>query len=289
MSLELVLRPGDGRPFDLDALRGHFSRPHYALDDGVGLKGAWSHPDTDGTFSFELEAPGKLKVVVPTLRAHVVALEADLELRALADRFPLTVEVPEDGPRDGWDTQRFLDAWTRGNRDAVAHFARHAESHGHAPRTLGYELLEATWRWNHGRNALQAQLGDDVFVPRIFFFAEGNAVRRLVVWTDAIAMAFPVVDLVLLLRDDFGRQFLRKPEPSAALARWDEVAPFLASSETKAAPLPWTLWKPEQLVAEVVRFFVDREELEVPGPIAPLRSPEVLDEEVVATAGQAAS
>jgi hypothetical protein len=182
-----------------------------------------------------------------------------------------------------------VSAWNKGNRSALALFATHPDAKGQAPRTLGYEAIEATWRWNHGRNALQEELGEEIFVPRIFYFLEGEAVRRLIVWTDAIATAFPEVDLVLLLRDDFGKQWLKKAEPSAALARWDEVEPFLAGSERNETPLPWRRFQPENLSEPLVRFFVEREELTVPGPIAPLRAHEVLDEELVATAAQTAS
>ncbi len=289
MSHQLVLRRRDGRPLGAQELREHFARPNYEVSKEGRFSASWSHPDTGGSFTFEQDERGDLRFEVPYLRPHVFALEADLELLPLVQRFGLVVDDPQHGQPGDYDSERFISAWSKGNRAAVALFATHPELEGQVPRTLGYELIEATWRWNHGRNALQERLGDHVFVPRIFFFLEQDAVRRLVVWTDAIAMAFPVVDLVLLLRDDFGKQWLKKAEPTAALATWAEVEPFVAKFPRHETPLPWHHFQPENLDEPLVRFFVEREELKVPGPIAPLRAHEVLDEELVATAGQTAS
>src|SRR6185295_3902350 len=94
------------------------------------------------------------------------------------------------------------------------------------------------WRWNYGRSDLEEQLGDEVFVPRITYVRRDGRVRSAAVWTDAIPIALPEVDLLLLVREELAPRkllFLRG-QPDLACAPWSELAPLLDVGEPVAEP-----------------------------------------------------
>nr|MBP6849674.1 hypothetical protein [Kofleriaceae bacterium] len=77
--------------------------------------------------------------------------------------------------------------------------------------TVPAATLERAWRWNLARKDLQARLGEDVFVPKISFFELEGRVQTGAVWTDAIPVALPPTDQLMLWREQLApRKFLRR-------------------------------------------------------------------------------
>lgn len=281
MSFDLTFRAQGGGPLTADALARFFSeRPHYTLGgEARPFAAAYDNPDTGVAFTFESGDDGAVAFNLNYYRSHVFGLEAADELDAFAERFTPQVEDPQSG-MTLWSRAAFLSAWNQGNRRACEIFVRHPEYEAKPP-TFGYEALEAVWRWNLGRERLQEELGEDVFVPRVFFFRIDGEVRRLVVWTDGISVALPDADFVMLMRDDFARQWMRQAEPSPALVPFAEVLPLLEGAERRQdGPLPWRLYSPERVHEEVVRFFIEKPEVAKKG-LSAVRFHELLDTELI--------
>lgn len=171
-----------------DAIREYFrGRRWYE----VGDEGAeYADIDTGIGFEVDWEADGPVDRVTFAFREgrpRVYGREAAEELAAFADAFSsaLDEEVDADEVRADWEAS---------NRGVV-------ESGGAEGRTqhlVDDERLEATWRWNRGRRDLMEQLGGSMFVPRILFFRDVEGLQRGVVWPDAIPLALPEVEFVLV-------------------------------------------------------------------------------------------
>lgn len=280
MSFDLSFRAKGGTSFSIDALTAWFSaRPHYELGTEVApFSAAYDNPDTGVDFTFESTDDGALDFDLNYFRSHVFGLEAADELCAFVEAFAPDVEDPQSG-MDRWSREAFLMAWNEGNRQACEVFVRHPEFEARPP-TFGFEALEAMWRWNRDRERLQDELGEELFVPRIFFFRIDGRVQRLVVWTDGIAIAMPEVDYVMLMRDDYARQWMRLKQASPALVPFAEAQRMLHAAEAKPGPVPWQLYQPRILREEVVRFFTEQPEVAKKG-LSALRFHEVLDTELI--------
>ncbi|HEX5007916.1 MAG TPA: hypothetical protein VFV70_12430, partial [Hyphomonadaceae bacterium] len=155
-------------------------RPYYTLDDASVL---YSSEATGVEFCFNFYDPGFYPPDVPHqphvtfyleyFRPHVFALEAEPELAGFLRRFNCRVEDVENteaigiAPLDGpYSREAFLARWNAGNRAA---FRQEAGSRAPPPWPADPALLDAIWKWNYGRAALQQTVGNQVFVPRIIW------------------------------------------------------------------------------------------------------------------------
>lgn len=212
-------------------------RPNFSVQNDQ----AWyQNNDTGVYFSFELAAAPSFwaQFIVNYMRPRFFILEALSELESFVSTFDVTVHDPQiEGMGDGrFDSEGFIRGWAAGNETACATLA---ES-GH-PRPLGIssDRLEASWRWNLGRGARQAEVGEALFVPQIMLAADAAEARTAVVWTDAIPILLPTVDQVVLYRDAYApkRFFRRKPDMS--VVRWDALATVLSDYHTQSGPVPY--------------------------------------------------
>lgn len=145
-------------------------RAEYAdIDTGVVFEFAWADADPVEAVTFELQLG----------RPTVYGREVAEELEAFADAFDARLDV-----------EQIRSEWDAANRDAF--------EEGDIEHTVADEQLEAAWRWNRVRRELMEELGGSTFVPRILFFRADGAIRRGVVWPDAIPLALPEVDFVLV-------------------------------------------------------------------------------------------
>ena len=241
MSYDLLVvgRPGSTVARSLEYFR---SRPHYTVSD---VQAVYENPDTGVYFVFELPEPADsdpeadvprgtwLALILNLYRPSVFVLEATRELLALtvateSDVYDPQADEPAVGP---FHPDEIVARWNDANRrghEAILQ-PRDGQELPAPPRTLPGEKLRAVWEWNHGRAAWNAELGEDVFVPRIFLFDGGVSVQTGVVWSDATPALLPRVDRVLVYRDALRpRSWLgRTKEPDLCEISWTELSPYL--------------------------------------------------------------
>jgi WD40 repeat protein/tetratricopeptide (TPR) repeat protein len=134
-------------------------------------------------------------------RPHVFGLEAACEIAAAAHALRTHVSDPQGEIADGpFHESGMLRGYEHGNRAAYELLAKSNEP----PRALPRETLEAAWRWNHRRADIERLLDDDdhpCFVPRVVLVEhpESRAICTAVVWSEAMAIVLPRVDLVVLV------------------------------------------------------------------------------------------
>lgn len=277
MSYDLYfLRPRGEAPLDAAEVLSYFERrANYQVDRGAG-QAVYSNEQTGVYFVFELdsgddEAPPKdadealvevgVSFNLNYFRPHVFGLEAEPELTAFVRHFGLWVDDPQhDGMgRGAYDPDGFLRGWSTGNKFGY----RMALEQGLPATTLPSEEIHRIWRWNFGSTELQAQLGEDVFVPRISCAMVEGEVLTYAVWTDAIPIALPRVDLVILFRQQVLKRRwlgLLPAQPEMAATPWAALSSLLSHAEVTADPAAgdyYALWSPGALRA-VTAFFRDR-------------------------------
>src|SRR5262245_52231785 len=270
MSYDLRFWVPAGAPVPSQAeLEEYFrGRPWYAMQ---GSQAFYGNEDTGVYFSFELGEPSDGEGVgrsfnLNYFRPSIFGLEAEREVSAVVERFSLSVDDPQiqgmgRGPysRDG-----FLSGWNTGNEfgyaSIVAQVKKDAGTEGSLFNTvLPAAELERCWRWNLQRADLQRELGDGVFVPRISFLRRDGGIRSFVVWGDAMAVALPDVDVLMLVRQQLAprRLFLFKAQ-DVAIARFSDLGPLLALGTQVRAPVPHRVFRWDAPPAAVQEFFKGR-------------------------------
>ena len=243
MSYDLYFRPAStGRAASPeDFIRYFGQRRHFTTENG---QSSYQNEDTGVYFSFELTpddadpAPVWADFSLNFARPRSFVVEAVPEIESFVSTFGLTVHDPQmDGTVDGpFDADRFINGWVSGNEAACMMMA---ESGHPRPPAMPTGTLHAIWQWNNGREGLQAQVGDSVFVPRIMFVAGPSAARSAAVWTDAIPVLLPAVDVVLLYRDAYApRRFLRR-KPDVAVLEWGAMEPILRTYREELGPVSY--------------------------------------------------
>lgn len=199
---------------------------------------SYHNQDTGVYFSFyfdvaaDVDPAGLLPLTfnLNFLRPHTFALEAAIELEALVGHFDLLVVDPQSEELEAQEFERpnFIRTWNHGNGFAYHVFFSREEAS--IPPLFPYAKIEKYWDWNYRRAALQQEYGDSIFVPRIFFMEYNQAPASFVVWADAMPVALPKVDLLLLLRHDLA-QPSRQPQekPDMALLPWGTALPHLTA------------------------------------------------------------
>jgi hypothetical protein len=215
-------------------------RPDFSIKN----RQAWyQNEDTGVYFSFELaednEAPRYwVQFNINYARPRFFILEALPHVESFVSTFALTIHDPQsDGMGDGpFKPDGFLRGWTAGNKVACLALA----GRGHPPPpTMADDMLNAAWQWNAGRRGLQAQIGESVFVPRIMFVAGPVGVLTAAVWSDAIAVLLPTVDVVFLYRDAYAPRRLFRRKPDVAVLRWDALEPAVQGFRVESGPLSY--------------------------------------------------
>lgn len=226
--LYFLARPGSPTPSG-EEFRAYFTgRPRYRNEDGQ----VWyANDDTGVYFCFELvepdfdpELPAWASFNLNFNRPHFFALEALPEVEAFVAAFGSLVHDPQvDGMGEGaFDAGRFLAGWSQGN--AVAVRTLHARE---VPPTRPSAELEAMWRWNLGRETLQHEVGEGVFVPSLMYIDGDSGVRSALVWSDAVPILLPRVDSVVLFRHSYAPRRLFRRRPDTVLLDWVAIEPLL--------------------------------------------------------------
>jgi hypothetical protein len=216
MSFDLFFRVRVGmKPPDRAALQGYFQRrEYYQVSETQAF---YQNKDTGVYFSFEFskateECPTPdwlpLALNVNYYRPHVFGLEAEIELREFIRAFDLLVSDPQnDGMGEGeYSSEGFLRGWNAGNRFAYQAILCRTDSRPAHVDIMPKDKIEYCWRWNYRRKDLQEQVAE-VFVPTIMVLRHMGRLATVACWPDAIPVALPRVDLLLL-----GRNELLRPE-----------------------------------------------------------------------------
>jgi hypothetical protein len=241
MSYDLFLRNPTLERSSAEFDRYFSQRPNFLMKNGQ----AWyQNEDTGVYFSFELAEAGDetpscwVHFNVNYARPRFFILEALPQVQSFVSTFGLTVHDPQiDGMGDGrFDPDGFIRGWESGNEAACLALA----GSGHPrPLTMSADLMSAAWQWNLGRQELQARMGEGVFVPQIMFVTSPVRALRAVVWSDAIPVLLPTVDVVFLYRDAYApRRFFRR-KPDVAILKWDAVEPVVQGYPVEPWPMPY--------------------------------------------------
>ncbi|MET0551865.1 MAG: hypothetical protein ABW221_02435 [Vicinamibacteria bacterium] len=293
----------DQEPPAVDRLREHFRSRRWYTDEGDQF--SYASDDTGVYFSFDaggIDAgepsdtiddglvPTCLSFNINYFRPHVFGLEAAHELAAVCDRFSLLVDDPQlDGMgRGAFTRERFLAGWNAGN--LFGHRSLLSSGHdGHVPighaegaYSLPAATLERAWRWNYDRQQTQESFGD-VFVPKIAFVQQGGAARTFVVWGDAIPVALPDVDLLLMVRDELAPRRLFRRKRDVCLVAMADAEPVLRHGRRVVGPPAHTVF--DRVHLRAVEFF--RSRAPWTAPLDGLSQDQVLTRELLREAEQA--
>jgi len=187
---------------DYSARQIHESLAERAYWQADECSAAYARRDTGGTarIAWSLGTDEtELEFETPLGRAEILGREFSEEWQATA-----TALSCEWKRVDNEDTE-LLEAWRRQNRDRLEQLEfRQSVDH------LARQDLNTAWEWNHRRDDIQSQLDEGLFVPGIVFFADREdprprEARRAVVWPDAIPIAIPETELLVVSVPDSNR------------------------------------------------------------------------------------
>lgn len=253
MSYDLSLYPAEDKAApSIPALDTYFAaRPGYSVETGVARYGN-EHTGTYFRFRYDDTQRGYGDVGPIGLTASIQgpatrALEIADELEALASAFGLIVDDPTmEGMGKGvFDRPAFI----RG-----AHFAARfgygvsiAMSQMTPETVARYDdaKLEAYWRWNRARDRLQAQVGDEVFVPHVTFVRDGKRVLSSVAWVGDGAILLPEVDVITTIGTTDGAKLVFVP--------YAAIATELATLPVRSEGGPHRLVKPSAAMTATLR------------------------------------
>lgn len=248
---------------EADFLSYFASREDYGRN---GDPGFYENEDTGVYFSFHISddrdsddtdghRPAAATFNINYFRPHIFGLEAEGELAAFVRHFDLTVDDPQlDGMGEGeYSREGFLAGWNAGNDFGYRSIVERSGSVA-ADHVLPTERIEACWRWNRARRQLQRQFGEQVFVPRIMFFADAGEPLSVSVWTDGIPIALPQVDAVLVLRDDLAPRRPLDQKYDFCLTTFAKARPLLEQFPEISGEMPYRLLRYGETPPSVIAF-----------------------------------
>lgn len=287
MSYDLYFKGKEGKAVNLKEVEGYFTnRPNYAVENGQAF---YSNEDTGVYFYFEWNEPGKgdeeieheLAFNLNYFRPHAFALEAEPEVAKFISKFNLEIDDPQlEGMGTGeYSRDGFFSGWNAGNRFAYQSIAHAPENSQMQLFKLSDKEIERCWTWNFAKSALQSELGESVFVPTMMLAFYQGEVKTLVCWTDAIPIAIPEVDLLLLLRDEIAeRKLIFFKNAGIALTTYSSMESILETFPKKEGVLPYRLLSYEKPSEQLIGFF--RSQVELKGPPGIIRFDQVLNREM---------
>jgi hypothetical protein len=236
------------------------------------------YADTDTGVRFEVlvcDSEAGVETVAfqcPAGVPEVYGQEIAEELEAL--RGALGGNLAAEG--DDVDVDEARHHWEEANRAAVAEQIDDGKTLNQMPA----DKVRGAWYWNRGRQAYHGRRPGSLFVPRVHFFAYDGDVGRGIIWPDAIPVALPPVDLLLVslpeeMLDDEGaadkyvigyEEFLEGAE--AAAEQTDDPEPHLV--------LSW-----EEVPTDVIEHVVEVGEVASPDGLEGLSAEHIFEQELV--------
>jgi hypothetical protein len=142
--------------------------------------------------------------------------------------------------------------------------------------------LQEIWRWNYARKDLQDSMNEDVFVPMIMFCTYQGELKTLVSWPDAIPIALPEVDLMILGREELNKRtklFSFGKQPGIAVATYESVQKHINSYPMAQGALPYRRVFYEQEPKALAEYFLAQPDMKEKPEIVGFD--QVLDDELV--------
>jgi hypothetical protein len=211
MSFDLYFCGPPGTQLDLSRVKQKMGRQEYTTqsrsNDGRLIQFDYDNPETGVYCLFDLFTPEDeeeeslalpdsfvttgMSVSINFLRPHFFALELMPIISRLADSFGLSLyDSQEDriyAPNTPSET--LIQSWIEHNQRATQAMATTDE-----PIRKPYLPREQSlywWQYTNARKALQASLGEDVFVPAIFLMADSSErVKPVVLWSAGVQRRF---------------------------------------------------------------------------------------------------
>jgi hypothetical protein len=220
MSYDLFFQPRQGY-IDENAFKDYFSS---RLNYTVNMPQAWYQNEETGVyFVFELSQGDEIEegeeqyavsLNINYFRPSYFILEAEPEVTAFVKHFDLLVSDPQtDGMGDGeYSADLLIRGWNHGNAfgySAILNDPANRPDVKHLPT----DILKKSWSWNLQRVALQNELGESVFVPKIIYLVMDGKPVTAATWPDGIPIAVPEVDYFIVPRKELApRKFFRRVE-----------------------------------------------------------------------------
>ena len=214
------------------------SRPLYEVSGNQ----AWYSNETTGVyFLFEMGPEPEIEPdeeppsadLAPVMfnlnyfRPHFFGLEAEPELTAFVRKFDLLVSDPQNqGMGEGeYSPEGFLRGWNAGNEFGYRAILTHQDASDF--HSLPTSVLESLWQWNLTRDSRHETRGDEIYIPRIFYFEHHGLLRTGVAWGDAMPILLPKVDLLIVPRKELAPRGLFKRSEDVTLLEWADVEPIV--------------------------------------------------------------
>ncbi len=235
-------------------------RENYTLNEYQAL---YSNEDTGVYFTFQHKderaaSAGSVPDILPVtftiglFRSHVFILEAEPELTDFVKTFDLRVSDLRLASPDFGDYNQidFYRGWSAASE--AYYKSEMQKTPGAKLLAMPLNLLEKCWHWNYHLRHLQGELGREVFAPRVLIVDKGSELNTAVVWTDAVPIALPKVDLLLLYRKSGLRH------PSMALADEADIEPLLSGFPLDEEFFPYYTLIYKEPPVNIRHFFHDR-------------------------------
>ncbi|MBV8193021.1 MAG: hypothetical protein JOY64_34215 [Alphaproteobacteria bacterium] len=233
MSYDLYLKPRTGS-IDAATVLDYFRRrPKYTVS---GEQAGYENEDTGVAFFFNINhgEPGEPTADYPVLfnlayfRPSFFSVEAEPEVTAFVRSFDCVVLDPQtDGMGQGeYQADKLVAGWRCGNQFAC----QAVLALDNAPNsifTLPADKLHTVWQWNYDRASFQDRIENDRFVPLIVFLQVDGRLSTAIVWGDGVAMAFPVVDYILVARRELAPRRWIKQTPDTTLLTWQDAVEIM--------------------------------------------------------------
>lgn len=207
-------------------------------NDDTGVYFVFEHNDSPAE---EGSIPHSISFSLNYYRPHVFALEAEPEIRKLIDHFGCTISdyqnegMGEEGP---YSTEGFIRGWNKGNEFGYSAILKQSGPN-QVVHTRPSKELEAIWEWNYNRDAINAKINEDIFIPRIFFMLINGELSSIAVWPDAISTLVPQTDYVYIPRRKLApKKWFRKTEEDFCIIPKSIYVEALREYETNAMALP---------------------------------------------------
>lgn len=247
------------QPTQRSAVEEYFRRrPHYQLNGSA----VYQSQDTGVYFLFQFQEsdddPNQLvgaSLNLNYFRPHIFGLEAEPEVRAFVEHFQPDVEDPQTHGMDRgpYTREGFLAGWNAGNE-----FGYKAITSQHKGPFLACPeaKIEAAWRWNRAKSALQEEFGEVLFVPTIMLATIDGHLRSAVVWGDGIPTLMPQTDAVIVVRDELAPKPLFRPRTKdTCVVAPDKLANLLGPFVEKGYALPVRVPEYERPTGDIGKFF----------------------------------
>jgi hypothetical protein len=216
MSYDLYFSWKPENCFSIEEFRAYFTgNPFFHLNEKEAV---YDNPFTGVSFLFSYggaDDQSQVSFNMNYFRPHVFGLEAEPQVARFVRHLGPSVEDPQlngmgSGPYSG---EAFLKGWNTGNRftyDMVVE--KQLTDIGWS---LSGQIIEQTWRWNFGIQALRQEPSNTIYPPEIWYLHIDGEVRTAYTWSGWPAF-LPHVDFILMKKERPIRWYSKlfsKPRP----------------------------------------------------------------------------